>query len=99
LLHHEEIFKLIRLYTKVDYKTEVLSGLTVALALIPEVAFALIAGLSPLTGLYAAFVVGLVTSILGGRPGMISGATGAIAVVIVALAISHGLNIYLQPLC
>jgi SulP family sulfate permease len=71
--HHEEIFKLIRLYTKVDYKTEVLSGLTVALALIPEaVAFALIAGLSPLTGLYAAFVVGLVTSILG-RPGMISG--------------------------
>jgi SulP family sulfate permease len=80
--HHEEIFKLIRLYTKVDYKTEVLSGLTVALALIPEaVAFALIAGLSPLTGLYAAFVVGLVTSILGGRPGMISGATGAIAVV------------------
>jgi len=76
---------------KVDYKTEVLSGLTVALALIPEaVAFALIAGLSPLTGLYAAFVMGLVTSVLGGRPGMISGATGAVAVVIVALAISHG---------
>jgi SulP family sulfate permease len=76
---------------KVDYKTEVLSGLTVAIALIPEaVAFALIAGLSPLTGLYAAFVMGLVTSILGGRPGMISGATGAVAVVIVALAISHG---------
>lgn len=75
----------------VDYKTEVLSGLTVALALVPEaVAFALIAGLSPLTGLYAAFVMGLVTSILGGRPGMISGATGAVAVVIVALAISHG---------
>jgi SulP family sulfate permease len=76
---------------KVDYKLEVLSGLTVALALIPEaVAFALIAGLSPLTGLYAAFMMGLVTSILGGRPGMISGATGAVAVVIVALAISHG---------
>ncbi|PQJ74527.1 SulP family inorganic anion transporter [Polaribacter gangjinensis] len=76
---------------KVDYKTEVLSGLTVAIALIPEaVAFALIAGLSPLTGLYAAFVMGLITSILGGRPGMISGATGAVAVVIVALAISHG---------
>ena len=76
---------------KVNYKTEVLSGLTVAMALIPEaVAFAIIAGLSPLTGLYAAFVMGLVTSILGGRPGMISGATGAIAVVIVALAISHG---------
>ncbi len=76
---------------KVDYKIEVLSGLTVALALVPEaVAFALIAGLSPLTGLYAAFVIGLVTSILGGRPGMISGATGAVAVVIAALALSHG---------
>lgn len=76
---------------KVDYKNEVLSGLTVALALIPEaVAFALIAGLSPLIGLYAAFVVGLVTSLLGGRPGMISGATGAVAVIIVALALSHG---------
>lgn len=78
---------------KVNYRTEVLSGLTVALALIPEaVAFALIAGLSPLTGLYAAFVMGLVTSILGGRPGMISGATGAIAVVIVALAARHGVE-------
>lgn len=77
----------------INYKTEVLSGLTVALALIPEaIAFALIAGLSPLTGLYAAFVVGLVTSIFGGRPGMISGATGAIAVVIIALAISHGVE-------
>ena len=76
---------------EVDYKTEILSGLTVALALIPEaVAFALIAGLDPLIGLYAAFVMGLVTSIFGGRPGMISGATGAVAVVIAALAISHG---------
>ena len=63
-----------------------LSGLTVALALVPEaIAFALIAGLSPLTGLYAAFVMGLITSIFGGRPGMISGATGAVAVVIVCL--------------
>lgn len=78
---------------KVDYKTEILSGLTVALALVPEaVAFALIAGLSPLTGLYAAFVVGLVTSVFGGRPGMISGATGAIAVVVVVLAKSHGVE-------
>ena len=78
---------------KVNYKTEVLSGLTVALALVPEaVAFALIAGLSPLTGLYAAFVMGLVTAIFGGRPGMISGATGAIAVVIVVLAKSHGVE-------
>jgi SulP family sulfate permease len=75
----------------VDYRLEVLSGLTVAMALIPEaVAFALIAGLSPLTGLYAAFVVGLVASVLGGRPGMISGATGAIAVVIASLAAIEG---------
>jgi SulP family sulfate permease len=78
---------------KVDYKTEILSGLTVALALVPEaVAFAIIAGLSPLTGLYAAFVMGLVTSIFGGRPGMISGATGAVAVVIVVLAKTHGVE-------
>ncbi|WP_420154578.1 SulP family inorganic anion transporter [Siphonobacter sp.] len=78
---------------KVDYKTELLSGLTVALALIPEaIAFALIAGLSPLTGLYAAFTMGFVTSIFGGRPGMISGATGAVAVVIVSLAKSHGVE-------
>lgn len=78
---------------QIDYKTEILSGLTVALALVPEaVAFALIAGLSPLTGLYAAFMMGLVTSILGGRPGMISGATGAVAVVLVALVKSHGVE-------
>ncbi|PTB97409.1 sodium-independent anion transporter [Marivirga lumbricoides] len=78
---------------KVNYKTEVLSGLTVALALIPEaVAFAFMAELSPLTGLYAAFVMGLITAILGGRPGMISGATGAVAVVIVALSQSHGVE-------
>ena len=76
---------------EVDYKTEILSGLTVALALVPEaVAFALIAGLSPITGLYAAFIMGLVTSVFGGRPGMISGATGAVAVVIVALAQDYG---------
>jgi SulP family sulfate permease len=78
---------------KVDYKTEILAGLTVALALIPEaVAFSIIAGLSPLTGLYAAFSMGLITAIFGGRPGMISGATGAVAVVIVALAKSHGVE-------
>ena len=77
----------------INYKTEILSGLTVAMALIPEaVAFALIAGLSPLTGLYAAFMMGLVTSILGGRPGMISGATGAVAVVLVALAQQYGVE-------
>lgn len=84
-------FKLFDFRQKVDYKNEVLSGLTVALALVPEaVAFSLIAGLSPLIGLYAAFVMGLVTSILGGRPGMISGATGAVAVVLVALVVTHG---------
>lgn len=89
----KKYFNLFDLSQKVDYKTEFLSGLTVALALIPEaVAFAFIAGLSPLTGLYAAFVMGLVTSILGGRPGMISGATGAVAVVIAALAHSHGVE-------
>ncbi len=71
---------------KVDYKTEILSGLTVALALVPEaIAFALIPGFSPLTGLYAAFILCLITAILGGRPGMISGATGAVAVIFVGL--------------
>lgn len=89
----KKYFNLFDTSLKVDYKTEVLSGLTVALALVPEaVAFALIAGLSPLTGLYAAFMMGLVTSIFGGRPGMISGATGAIAVVLVVLAKSHGVE-------
>jgi len=87
----EKYLNLFGLTQKVNYKNEVLSGLTVALALIPEaLAFAIIAGLSPLTGLYSAFIMGIVTSILGGRPGMISGATGAVAVVIVALAKTHG---------
>lgn len=67
-------------------KNDILSGLTVALALVPEaVAFAFVAGVDPLVGLYAAFMVGLITSIFGGRPGMISGATGALAVVMVSL--------------
>lgn len=81
-----KIFNLFDLKQKVNYKNEVLSGLTVALALVPEaIAFSLLAGLSPLTGLYAAFTIGLVTSILGGRPGMISGATGAVAVIYVGM--------------
>jgi SulP family sulfate permease len=89
----KKYFNLFDLSQKVDYKTEILSGITVAMALVPEaVAFALIAGLSPLTGLYAAFVMGLVTSIFGGRPGMISGATGAVAVVIVVLAKDYGVE-------
>lgn len=79
-------FNLFDLKQKLNYRTEILSGLTVAMALIPEaVAFALIAGLSPLTGLYAAFIMGIITAIFGGRPGMISGATGAIAVVFFGL--------------
>ena len=77
--------------TPVTLKVELLSGLTVALALVPEaVAFALVAGVNPLVGLYAAFTVGLVTALIGGRPGMISGATGALAVVMVELVSSHG---------
>jgi SulP family sulfate permease len=74
-------------------KIEILSGLTVALALVPEaVAFAFIAGVAPMVGLYAAFMVGLITASLGGRPGMISGATGALAVVMVSLVATHGVQ-------
>ncbi len=78
-------------------KADILSGLTVALALVPEaVAFALLAGVPPLVGLYAAFIICLLTSILGGRPGMISGATGAMGVVVVALVANYGIG-YLFP--
>lgn len=74
-------------------RDDILSGLIVALALVPEaVAFSFVAGVHPLTGLYAAFMVGLVTSLIGGRPGMISGATGALAVVMVALVAEHGVQ-------
>ena len=74
-------------------RIELLSGLTVALALVPEaVAFAFVAGVHPLVGLYAAFLVGLITAVFGGRPGMISGATGALAVVMVALVAQHGVE-------
>ena len=77
----------------VCFQYEILSGLTVALALVPEaVAFAFVAGVDPLVGLYAAFMVGLLASIFGGRPGMISGATGAMAVVMVALVAQHGVE-------
>lgn len=79
--------------TPSQLKTEILSGLTVALALVPEaVAFAFVAGVHPLVGLYAAFMVGLITALIGGRPGMISGATGALAVVMVALVAEHGVE-------
>ena len=78
---------------RVCAQNEVLSGLTVALALVPEaVAFAFVAGVEPLVGLYAAFMVGLLASIFGGRPGMISGATGAMAVVMVSLVADHGVE-------
>ncbi len=74
-------------------KNDLLSGLTVALALVPEaVAFAFVAGVEPLVGLYAAFMVGFITGVLGGRPGMISGATGALAVVMVSLVALHGVE-------
>ncbi|WP_375201634.1 SulP family inorganic anion transporter [Hyphococcus sp.] len=80
-------------FTPALLKTEILSGLTVALALVPEaVAFAFVAGVHPLVGLYAAFIVGLITALIGGRPGMISGATGALAVVMVALVADHGVE-------
>jgi SulP family sulfate permease len=79
--------------SRVCFKNEILSGLTVALALVPEaVAFAFVAGVDPLIGLYAAFMVGLLAAIFGGRPGMISGATGAMAVVMVALVAEHGVE-------
>lgn len=82
----KKLINLFDLKQQVNYKNEILSGLTVALALVPEaIAFALLAGLSPLTGLYAAFSIGLITSIFGGRPGMISGATGAVAVIYVGM--------------
>ena len=73
------------------FRIEILAGLTVALALVPEaIAFAFVAGVAPLSGLYAAFIVGIITALIGGRPGMISGATGALAVVMVALVMDHG---------
>lgn len=76
-----------------NIKNDVLSGITVALALVPEaVAFAFVAGVEPMVGLYAAFMMGLITSAVGGRPGMISGATGAMAVVMVALVAQHGIQ-------
>ncbi len=78
---------------KVDYKTEILAGLTVAMTMIPEsLSFAILAKLPPLVGLYGAFIMGLITSIFGGRPGLISGGAGATVVVLIALMNSHGLD-------
>jgi SulP family sulfate permease len=79
--------------SRVCFRNEILSGLTVALALVPEaVAFAFVANVPAMVGLYAAFMVGLLASIFGGRPGMISGATGAMAVVMVDLVAEHGVE-------
>ncbi|GJL95446.1 MAG: sodium-independent anion transporter [Hyphococcus sp.] len=80
-------------FTPARIKIELLAGLTVALALVPEaIAFAFVAGVHPLVGLYAAFLVGLITALIGGRPGMVSGATGALAVVMTALVAQHGVE-------
>ncbi len=88
------LLSIIRSYSLTNNpKADILSGLTVALALVPEaIAFAFVAGVEPLVGLYTAFIVGLITSVIGGRPGMISGATGALAVVIVSLVTQHGIE-------
>lgn len=86
-------FNLFDFTQKVNYKTEVLAGLTVAMTMMPEsLSFAILAGFPPLTGLYAAFMMGLVTSVLGGRPGLISGGAGATVIVLIALMKSHGIE-------
>nr|WP_181718640.1 SulP family inorganic anion transporter [Pedobacter sp.]QJS06220.1 sodium-independent anion transporter [Pedobacter sp.] len=78
---------------KVNYKTEILAGITVAMTMMPEsLSFAILAGFPPLVGLYAAFIMGLVTAIIGGRPGLISGGAGAIVVVLIALMQAHGIE-------
>jgi len=85
--------QILRYLSPGTYRADVLSGLTVALALVPEaIAFALVAQVDPIVGLYAAFMVSLITAVLSGRPGMISGATGALAVVMVALVVDHGVE-------
>lgn len=80
-------------FQQINWKNESLAGLTVAMTMIPEsLSFAILAGLSPLTGLYAAFLMGIVTAILGGRPGMVSGGAGATIVVLISLIQSHGVQ-------
>ena len=88
-----KIFNLFDLSQKVNYKNEILAGLTVAMTMIPEsLSFAILAGFPPLAGLYAAFIAGLITAIFGGRPGMISGGAGATVVVLIALMRSNGIE-------
>jgi len=88
-----EIFNVFDFKQKINYKNEILAGLAVAMTMVPEsLSFAILAGLSPITGLYAAFLMGIVTAILGGRPGMVSGGAGATVVVLIALAATHGVQ-------
>ncbi|SEB14390.1 sulfate permease, SulP family [Pedobacter hartonius] len=93
---NKAIRRLIQLFDfsqKINYKTEILAGLTVAMTMMPEsLSFAILAGFPPLVGLYAAFIMGLITSVFGGRPGLISGGAGAVVVVLIALMKSHGLE-------
>ena len=87
------IFNLFDFSQKINYKNEILAGLTVAMTMIPEsLSFAILAGFPPLVGLYAAFIMGLVTAVFGGRPGMVSGGAGATVVVLIALMQSHGIE-------
>ncbi|SFW60498.1 SulP family inorganic anion transporter [Cellulophaga fucicola] len=89
----KKVLNLFDLSQKVNYKTEILAGLTVAMTMIPEsLSFAILAGFPPLMGLYASFIAGLVTAIFGGRPGMISGGAGATVIVLIALMKSNGLE-------
>lgn len=89
----QKVFNLFDFKQKVDYKTEILAGLTVAMTMIPEsLSFAILAGFPPLVGLYGAFLMGLITAILGGRPGLVSGGAGATVIVLIALMNSHGLE-------
>ena len=89
----KQVINLFDFSQKVNYKTEVLAGLTVAMTMIPEsLSFAILAGFPPLMGLYASFIAGLVTAIFGGRPGMISGGAGATVIVLIALMNSDGLE-------
>ncbi|MDD3004524.1 SulP family inorganic anion transporter [Flavobacterium sp.] len=89
----KETFKLFDFSQKINYKNEILAGLTVAMTMIPEsLSFAILVGFPPLVGLYASFIAGLITAIFGGRPGMISGGAGATAIIVIALMHSHGIE-------
>jgi SulP family sulfate permease len=89
----KQVLNLFDFKQKVNYRIEILAGLTVAMTMIPEsLSFAILANFPPLMGLYAAFIMGLVTAILGGRPGLVSGGAGATVVVLITLMQTHGLE-------